>query len=290
MWPRETRDSIGPGETVYTGTMRPDTGPGGEDVARVFETILGDLEKVRSLNYRHALFQKWRQLVQMALNRFLGPDHPVNREFAAMEFHGPLPKPPNEPPVSERDVQAYATAMSRVEAMVRELLSSYRVAAPSRAPAEDAPVAAVPPPAPASASSATPVPEPPAGSAGMKLVFNTRDMVESLARNAPTPLTQGPSDFSQIHSVTDLPRHAAQEPPAAGIQIIARGGSGRRDVKLDHVMDTLSDVKEKALVQAIKDAMLDPRCTWDRMRAALDDLMDYRKDTLVRILPIVLKP
>jgi len=55
-------------------------------------------------------------------------------------------------------------------------------------------------------------------------------------------------------------------------------------------MDTLSDVKEKALVQAIKDAMLDPRCTWDRMRAALDDLMDYRKDTLVRILPIVLKP
>jgi hypothetical protein len=263
------------------GTVQPAGGPQGEDISRVFATILGDLEKVRSLNYRHALFQRWRQLVLMALNRFLGPDHPLTGEFGAIQFHGPLPKPPNEPPVSERGNEAYASGMARVEAMFRDL-----VKAP--APVPEAPAAPPPlpqaPPAPAAGA-----PEPPAGPAGMKLVFNTRDMVESLARKTPEAPVDGPSSMSEIRSVTDLPRHAQTDPPVAGIQIVARGGTGRRDAKIDHVIETLSDAREKALVQAVKDAMMDPNCTWDRMRVAMDDLMDYRKDTLVRILPIILK-
>jgi len=268
------------------GPIQPATGPGGEEIARVFETILSDLEKVRSLNYRHALFQKWRQLVQMALNRFLGPEHPINKEFAALEFHGPFPKPPNEPPVSEPDIQAYAAAMARVEAMVQELVKSHQVTVPAMASVPPTPwsTAASPPPV-----SGPTVPEPAAGEVGMKLVFNTRDMVESLARSAPPPRVQGPASVSEIQSVTDLPRHGAQDTPTAGFHIVARGGSGRRDSKLDHVMDTLSDAQEKALVQVIKDAMIDPKCTWDRMRVAMEDLMDYRKETLVRILPILLK-
>ena len=59
---------------------------------KALETMLGDLEKVKPLNYRHSLFTRWKQIVQQALSKFLGPEHPQTVAFSQLVFHGPMPK------------------------------------------------------------------------------------------------------------------------------------------------------------------------------------------------------
>src|ERR1043166_8614266 len=103
-----------------------------DEALKAFQTISAELEKVRPLNYRSAMFTNWKKIVQVALSRFLGEEHPATTQFAGLIFHGPMPKSPMDPPVSQKDAEAYAAAMDATTVLMKELVSEL---APAAAPA-----------------------------------------------------------------------------------------------------------------------------------------------------------
>src|SRR5678810_421782 len=98
-------------------TLAPGTKP--DEALKAFQTISAEMEKVRPLNYRSALFTNWKKIVQVALTRFLGEEHPSTATFSGLVFHGPMPKSPMDPPVSQKDIDAYNSAMETTAALIK---------------------------------------------------------------------------------------------------------------------------------------------------------------------------
>jgi hypothetical protein len=238
------------------------------EARKAFETILGDLEKVRPLNYRSPVFSRWRQLVQTALDRFLGPDHPDAKAFKELQFHGPLPKPPMEPPVSEKDVAAYASAMAATTRIIEAIVVELREpagAGPSTDPTAE------PAAAPASAAGGSgPRPAPAAAS--------PPDPSRFVATPSPPPAGA---------AAHDLPRHAGTV-PAGGIKIVSRSGSGPIST-LDQFIESSQDAQERELLLQLKAVVDDPQAPWSAVKHLLAELWWVRRDSVQKILPVILR-
>jgi len=103
-----------------------------------FEAIIKDISLVAPLNYRQTMFRKWKQVAETALNMHRGPEHPATVEFKAIEFSGPFPRSPLDPPVTEKDKQLYASGLEKA----RKILEASRIELKAIKDAQ------IPPPAP----------------------------------------------------------------------------------------------------------------------------------------------
>ena len=244
---------------------------------KAFETILADLEKVRPLNYRSSLFTRWKQFVQQAMARFLGPDHPDTVAFSALVFHGPMPKSPMDPPVSDKDKAAFDASMAATAEILTGILIGIKGSMPGAPGAiADAPA----PPAPGAAPAASAAPD-----AAPKLVFKAADTV---ARFVQTPPPPPPAAGDELRSTHDLARHSGPV-PAGGIKIVSRSGTSTPTNTLEQFIDACEDAQQKALLISIRDAIDSPDALWQTVKNSLAELWWVSRDTVQKILPLILR-
>jgi len=267
------------------------------EALKAFETILTELEKVRPLNYRSRLFTNWKTIVQTALTRFLGPDHPSTAAFSALVFHGPMPKSPMDPIVSQKDIDAYEASMAATGTLLANLVATLAAeiapTAPAAAPQPAVASHAIIPPPPQGIGTAgpgplsfpPPPPAAPAADSGFRLTRGTSDMVAQFARSeAPAP---APSTATSASSAHDLPRHTGGI-PQGGLKIVSRSGVSAATT-IDQYLEGITDAMEREIVGNLRDAMNDPNCRWDVMKDLLAELWWQKKESFQKILPIILR-
>jgi hypothetical protein len=252
---------------------------------KAFETILAELEKVKPLNYRSSLFTRWKQIVQAALTRFLGPDHEHTSAFSALVFHGPMPKSPMDPPVSDKDKAAYEASVTKTAGILCAIILALK---PPVVPDLPPGIGAAPTPEPAALKSPPDAafPAPPTPDPGFKLVFKPSDTVAKFAQAAPPP---PPVEGAEIRSTHDLPRHANTAIPAGGLKIVSRSGTSLPANTLEQFIEACEDPQQQALLAAVKQAVDDPNCTWATVRNSLAELWWASRDTVQKILPLILR-
>lgn len=238
-------------------------GTNADEALRAFEALLTELEKVRSANYRSPLFTRWKQIVQTAFAKFLGDGHPHAQAFNALQFHGPLPKPPMEPAVSKVDKEAYEASMLKTAGILRELAAGLKEPE------------AGPPPAPAAAAGR--------GGTGSPATFDALKPTAAVPSPPPPAATGAP-----LRSTHDLPRHAGGI-PSGGIRITSRSGVGGGVSTLEQFIEGARDGQERELLVALKNAMDDPACTWETAKQLLAELWWMNRETVQKILPIILR-
>ena len=272
-----------------------------EEALKALQTIFAEMEKVRPLNYRSRLFTNWKSIVQAALTRFLGADHPSTTAFAGLVFHGPMPKSPMDPPVSQKDIEGYEAAMAATTTILQELISSLssEVVVPAAPTATSTPASIIPSPTPGLGSpppglSAArpgamafppPPPPPPPADTGFRLTRGTSDAVvrfsqeEVPARGAGSPDTSG--------TTHDLQRHSGSI-PEGGLKIVSRSGVSAATT-LDQYLANVTDSIERELVTSLRDAMNDPETKWEVIKNLLAELWWQKKENFQKILPIILR-
>lgn len=262
--------------------LTPGTRP--DEARKAFEMILGEMDKVRPANYRSPIFTRWKQIVGAAFVRFLGPEHLLTIGFTSLVFHGPMPKSPMDPPVSQKDIDAYAASMTRTEEMLTELIAALAPPPPEPAPA----------PATAAGAPARPVQStlpglfsPPAAEpadTGFRVTRGTAGEVSKFAAAAgPTPAAAAAAPASQ-----DLSRHSGGI-PAGGLKIVSRSGVSAPTNTMKAYIEACEDPEEKALLVQIDAIMDDPSCTWEHAKQLLAELWWLRRESVTRLLPIILR-
>ena len=207
-----------------------------------FEAILKDLAMIGTLNYRHTNFRKWKQVVETALVMYRGEGHPDTVSFKAIEFSGPFPRSPLDPPVTEKDKLMYSFGLEKTKGILEETLAEFRAIKGAEAP--------------------TP-------SAG----FQIRPM-DSLGRVL-TPVT-GPEPIRN------------EAPPPGGIRIVARAGTNV-PVSLDDYLRCTDDPMEQGLVLRLKEVLEKPGSSWEGVRDILAELWWHKRESVQKLLPIILK-
>jgi hypothetical protein len=271
-----------------------------EEALKAFQTIFAEMEKVRPLNYRSRLFTNWKSIVQTALARFLGADHPSTAAFAGLVFHGPMPKSPMDPPVSQKDIEGYENAMAATTKILEELIASLSSELPAPAAAIPPPPASIIPPpppglgTPAAGSSigrpsamAFPPPPPPAPAAdtGFRLTRGTSDAVVRFSQeDSPVHGLGSPDTSGTTH---DLQRHSGSI-PEGGLKIVSRSGVSAATT-LDQYLANVTDSIERELVTSLRDAMNDPDIKWEVIKNLLAELWWQKKENFQKILPIILR-
>lgn len=271
-----------------------------EEALKAFQTISAELEKVRALNYRSRLFSNWKSIVQAALTRFLGADHPSTTAFAAMQFHGPMPKSPMDPIVSQKDIDAYEASMTATGTMLAALVAA--LAAETAPPASSKPVtpplagagsrAVIPPPLPGTGapgigplSFPPPPPAAPAHDSEFRLTRGTSDMVSQFTQN--TASAPAPAAATSAASAHDLPRHTGGI-PQGGLKIVSRSGVSAATT-IDQYLEGITDPMEREIVGNLRDAMNDPDARWEVIKNFLAELWWQKKESFQKILPIILR-
>jgi len=273
------------------------------DALKAFQTILTEMEKVRPLNYRNRLFTNWKTIVQTALTRFLGPDHPSTTAFSALVFHGPMPKSPMDPIVSQKDIDAYEASMAATGSLLANLVAALAgemaPAAPAAAAAAPQPAAAahaiIPPPPPGIGTASPgplsfppPPPAAPAADSGFRVTRGTSDMVAQFAQSeASAPALSAAASATSASSAHDLPRHTGGI-PQGGLKIVSRSGVSAATT-IDQYLEGITDAMEREIVGNLRDAMNDPNCRWDVMKDLLAELWWQKKESFQKILPIILR-
>lgn len=262
-----------------------------EEALKAFETIHAELERVRPLNYRSPLFTRWKQIVTGALTRFLGPEHPYLQAFQKIVFHGPMPKSPMDPPVSQKDIEGYAAGMASTAALLELIIEGMR---PPPTAAEVPPLAAaVAPPLsvgapPPPAAPVTPVAPPPPPDPGFRVVRGHGDDVGRPIGTAVAAAAPPASAADPLRSTHDLSRHSGSI-PAGGLKIVSRSGTGGAMATIEAFIEQAGDPQEKELLEAIARSVDDPTVTWDAMKQLLAELWWLRRETVQKILPIILR-
>lgn len=225
------------------------------DPEKALEAILKDLEMIKTLNYRHSTFRKWKEVVGKALDMFAGAEHPRTGEFRKLEFSGPFPRSPMEPAVTDKDVLMYALGVDKT----REILEAVREEVRERRQAE------------AEAEGARK-----AESGGFRL------------SKVAVPRSQVPPAGTRIEpqAGTELPRHSSV--PADGLKIVARAG-GAIPTTIEAYINTLADEEERALTVMLAQVLQNPDAKWAEVRDVLAEIWWHRRDSLQKVIPIILK-
>ncbi len=264
-----------------------------EEALKAFETIFAELERVRPLNYRSPLFTRWKQIVTGALARFLGAEHDHTKAFAGFVFHGPMPKSPMDPPVSQKDIEGFAGGMEATATLLTSIIDGLRPPPPS---AEVPPLAAtvdaglsIGAPAASAPMPAAPAPADP----GIKVVrghgSDVGRQIGAPAAAAPVASAAGtPPAADPLRSSHDLSRHEGTI-PAGGLKITARSGIGGNMATIAAFIEQASDPQEKELLTAISQSLDDPTVSWETMKHLLAELWWLRRETVQKVLPIILR-
>lgn len=272
-----------------------DLAPGAkpEEALKAFQTISAELDKVRPLNYRSPLFTNWKKIVQVALTRFLGEEHPTTLAFTGLTFHGPMPKSPMDPPVSQKDIDAYASAMEATTALINELIGGL---SPTPAPAVAPATPAIPEPTPLSQPapvrtaipgmfSSPPPPPPVEADSGFRVTRGTSSTLMQFPEGAGPTHSQPPA--ASAGAAHDLPRHSGGI-PEGGLKIVSRSGV-QSATTLDQYLSNVTDDIEREIVTSLRDAMNDPDCRWETIKHYLAELWWQKKESIQKILPIILR-
>jgi len=255
-----------------------------DEAKKGLEILLSELEKLRELNFRSPAFARWKQVVAMGLKKFYGPDHKVTTEWLALEFYSPTPKSPMDPPVSQKDMDAYVDSMQKTADLLTLLIDSLRQPPP--------PLEAPPPIATVmetADSDPVPVATPVAPESGFKLVRSNAQLMAKMSGVETPPGPPSATASPGIRSQHDLARHAnVQIPTEGGLKIVSRGASNVQST-LDQYIIEADDKKERELLMNIKKAVDDPSCTWAKARTALGELHIYKREILLKVLNVILR-
>jgi hypothetical protein len=262
--------------------LLPGTKP--EEARKGLEMLLSELEKLRDLNFRSPAFARWKQVVALGLKKFYGSDHKVTTEWLALEFHSTNTKSPMDPPVSQKDMDAYAESMQKTAYLLALLIDSLKQPPP---PMETPPIATI-----METADADLVPAPtqaPVVESEFKLVRSNAQLMAKMSGVEAPPALPSTTASPEIRSQHDLTRHAnVQVPTEGGLKIMSRGASNTQST-LDQYIVEADDKKERELLMVIKKALDNPQCTWATARTALGELHLYKRETLLKILNVLLR-
>jgi hypothetical protein len=242
-----------------------DTGkPKLPDGTAAFNAIIKDIGVVFHLDYRHATFKKWHQVAGTALDMFLGPMHPKTLEFQALPFkHAETPETPEGNPVPEDDELTYSASLETTKGILEFALNECRECDEAEARRlkrlKDAP------PAPAEA--------PP---------------MEIHIIRSNTPGGSVHFDVAGSAKPHEMGEAEIGENPAGEMKIVARTGATGA-LSLENFAKGLDDPKERELVTRLREVVDDPGSSWSDVKMVLEEIMDARRETALRLLPIIVK-
>jgi len=243
---------MGPTDTSNGKAKLPDPEQG-------ISAILKDWEMIKTLNYRHTNFRKWKQVVETALNVYVGPVHPKTMEFLAIEFNGPFPRSPMEPPVTEKDKKMYAEGLDKTKAILEAVQAELKVQAEAKAAEEEA-----------------------------NELKNAKEGTGFQLKRVAVPKSQAPAPGGRIQatSAMDLQRH--ESVPTGGLKIVARAG-GIIPTTMEDFIKTLDDDHEKELALLLQQVTENPEATWNDVKNVLAEIWWYRRESVQKIIPVILK-
>jgi hypothetical protein len=77
--------------------------------------------------------------------------------------------------------------------------------------------------------------------------------------------------------------------PAGGIKIVSRSGTSTPTNTLEQFIDACEDPQQKALLVSIKEAVDAPDGTWLAVKNSLAELWWANRDSVAKILPLILR-
>lgn len=296
-------------ETGDTSPVKPKL----PDPVLAFNAIIRDIGLVFNLDYRHATFKKWHRVVGTALDMFLGPMHPKTLEFHTLKFkHAETAETPEGKSVPVEDEMTFSADLDIAKAILEHARNECREKIEDEArkaqqlKEEPAAAAAPPPPAPPmeihiikNNDTAGMEGGAEAGKAGVddgpmgRMKIN-REEPAAVPPPAEIHLSKGGFRGGSLHFDFGAPKpaEAGEEAGEAGSPeeaVPEIHTAGKIAPTLETFIKGLDDPQERALVERLREELDNPGSSWTDVRMVLEEILDFRRETALRLLPVIVK-
>ena len=234
------------------------------DGTSAFTAILKDMGIVFHMDYRHPTFKKWHEVVGTALDLFLGPLHPKTLEFQALRFkHAESRDTPEGTPVPHEDEMTYSAGLDATKTILEYALNECRECDEAEARRmkklkENPPVPVAPPP-----------------------------MEIRIIKNK-APGGSMHFDFGGSKAPVAEEEPDGTDASIVDMKIVSRTGA-TGPVNIESFIKGLDDPQEREMVIRLKEVLDNPGSSWTDVKTVLEEIINFRRETALRLLPIIVK-
>ena len=238
------------------------------DGSVAFAAIIKDIGLVFHLDYRHATFKKWHMVAETALDMFLGPLHPKTLEFHSLPFkHAESPDIPEDKAVTHEDEMTYSAGLESSKSILEYAQNECRECEESE-------------------------------------IRRINRLKEAALANGGAPVEQKPVEFKIIRSTAPggsvhinfgmaaKPSQEAEaelaDDPVGGIKIVARAGATGAQT-LEAFIKGTDDPQERDLIIRLREVLDNPGSSWTDVKMIMEEILDFRRETALRLFPIIIK-